>query len=211
MQEMQVGSLGWEDPLEKEWQPTAVLLPGKLHGQRSLAGYSPWGHKKSDTTEWLTLFPLTWSGGHCLSSIPASFGQIYSVQQVWQSTVRKCMCHFPPTPLLLYNNSEIYLLPSCSWEVIQPLLSMDGVGGSVQCPLNLEILGSTSVVRRTLPKKQQTLLNSRSDSSKYAAHHWCWGVPQSIWALFSPSVKWTWSYWRFSVKHFHIHKPWFIN
>ena len=26
-------------------------LPGKFHGQRSLAGYSPWGHKKSDTTE----------------------------------------------------------------------------------------------------------------------------------------------------------------
>ena len=31
--------------------PTAVLLPGKCHGQRSLAGYSPWGHKQSDTTE----------------------------------------------------------------------------------------------------------------------------------------------------------------
>ena len=28
-----------------------VLLPGKFHGQRSLVGYSPWGHKESDTTE----------------------------------------------------------------------------------------------------------------------------------------------------------------
>ena len=35
-----------------EWLPTPVLLPGEFHGQRSLAGYSPWGHKKSDTTEW---------------------------------------------------------------------------------------------------------------------------------------------------------------
>jgi hypothetical protein len=26
-------------------------LPGKTHGQRSLVGYSPWGHKKSDTTK----------------------------------------------------------------------------------------------------------------------------------------------------------------
>ena len=36
-------SLGWEDPLEKEWQPTPVFLPGKFHGQRRLVGYSPWG------------------------------------------------------------------------------------------------------------------------------------------------------------------------
>ena len=50
MQEMQVQSLGWEDPLEKEMQPTPVLLPGKLHGQRSLAGYLPWGGKESAMT-----------------------------------------------------------------------------------------------------------------------------------------------------------------
>ena len=31
--------------------PTPVFLPGEFHGQRSLAGYSPWGHKGSDTTE----------------------------------------------------------------------------------------------------------------------------------------------------------------
>ena len=36
-----------------QWRPTPVLLPGKSHGQRSLVGYSPWGHKESDTTEWL--------------------------------------------------------------------------------------------------------------------------------------------------------------
>ena len=34
-----------------KWQPTPVLLPGKSHGQRSLAGYSSWGHKESDMTE----------------------------------------------------------------------------------------------------------------------------------------------------------------
>ena len=31
--------------------PTPVFLPGKSHGRRSLVGYSPWGHKESDTTE----------------------------------------------------------------------------------------------------------------------------------------------------------------
>ena len=48
MQETQVRSLGWEDPLEKEWQPTLVFLPGEFHEQRSLKGYSPRGHKESD-------------------------------------------------------------------------------------------------------------------------------------------------------------------
>ena len=50
-QESQVQLLGQEDPLEKGMQPTPVFLPGKFHGQRSLAGYSPWGHKESDMTE----------------------------------------------------------------------------------------------------------------------------------------------------------------
>ena len=44
-------SLGQEDPLEKEWQPTAVFLPGEAHGQRSLVGHSPWGRKELDTAE----------------------------------------------------------------------------------------------------------------------------------------------------------------
>ena len=40
-----------------EWNsyPTPVFWPGELHGQRSLANYSPWGHKESDTTERLSL------------------------------------------------------------------------------------------------------------------------------------------------------------
>ena len=35
----------------RQWHPTPVLLPGKSHGWRSLVGWSPWGHKESDTTE----------------------------------------------------------------------------------------------------------------------------------------------------------------
>ena len=49
MQGTQVLSLGLEDPLEKEMAP--VFLPGELHRQRSLASYSPWRHKESDTIE----------------------------------------------------------------------------------------------------------------------------------------------------------------
>ena len=40
-------------PWRRKWQPIPVFLPGKSHGQRSLAGYSPWGHKESDKTEGL--------------------------------------------------------------------------------------------------------------------------------------------------------------
>ena len=54
MQEAWVQSLGQEDPCRRQWQPTPAFLPGESHGQRSLAGYSPWVCKESDTTEWLT-------------------------------------------------------------------------------------------------------------------------------------------------------------
>ena len=35
----------------RKWQPVPIFLPGKFHGQRSLAGYSPWGCEESETTE----------------------------------------------------------------------------------------------------------------------------------------------------------------
>ena len=38
----------------RKWQPTPVFLPGEFHEQRRLVGYSPRGHKESDTTESLT-------------------------------------------------------------------------------------------------------------------------------------------------------------
>ena len=50
-QDMRVQSLGWEEALEKEMEPIPVFLPGKSHGQRSLAGYGPWGHKELNMTE----------------------------------------------------------------------------------------------------------------------------------------------------------------
>ena len=49
-----VGKIPWR----RKWQPTPGFLLGKFHGQRSVAGYSPWGCKESNTTEQLTLF--TW-------------------------------------------------------------------------------------------------------------------------------------------------------
>ena len=59
-------------PWRRKWQPTPLFLPGEFHGQRSLASYSPWGCKESDTTEqlnaltsftslrWTSADPISW-------------------------------------------------------------------------------------------------------------------------------------------------------
>ena len=56
-------------PWIREWQPTPVFLPGKSHGQRSLVGYSPWGHKRvrpdgarTHAHAWSLEIPLSFSG-----------------------------------------------------------------------------------------------------------------------------------------------------
>ena len=59
MWETWVRSLGQEVPWRKEWQPTPVSLSGEFHGQRSLAGYNPWGRKELDTTEQLQGGPIS--------------------------------------------------------------------------------------------------------------------------------------------------------
>ena len=51
MQEVGFNPRVWQMPWRRAWQPTPVFMPGKSYGQRSLAGYSPWGHKESDMAE----------------------------------------------------------------------------------------------------------------------------------------------------------------
>ena len=52
-QETWVRSLSQKIPWRRKWQLTPVFLPEKSHGQRSLVGYNPKGHKESDVTKWL--------------------------------------------------------------------------------------------------------------------------------------------------------------
>ena len=51
MQETQLQSLGWKDLLEKGMATHSSSLALRIRGQRSLGGYSPWGHKELDTTD----------------------------------------------------------------------------------------------------------------------------------------------------------------
>ena len=50
-EEMRVHSLRWENPLEEGLATHSCSCLENPHGQRGLAGYSPWGRKESDTTE----------------------------------------------------------------------------------------------------------------------------------------------------------------
>ena len=60
-----VGKIPWR----RKWQPTPIFLPGKSHGQRSLAGYSPWGCRVGH--DWLhfqfSLLPLL--KNYCLDKL----------------------------------------------------------------------------------------------------------------------------------------------
>ena len=47
-------------PWRRKWQPTSIFLPRKSHRQRSLAGYSQWGHQESDMTEQLSMHTVVY-------------------------------------------------------------------------------------------------------------------------------------------------------
>ena len=68
-----VGKIPWR----RAWQPTPVFFPGEPHAQRSLVGYSPWGHKESDTADRLTL---------CLFTSQISRSQM----RLWQGRRWRC-------------------------------------------------------------------------------------------------------------------------
>ena len=69
MQETQVRSLGWEDPLEKGMTTQSSILAWRMPRLGSLSSYSPWGCKESDTTEQLA---VSFSLASCFSLPSAS-------------------------------------------------------------------------------------------------------------------------------------------
>ena len=75
-----VRSLGPKTPWRREWQPTPVFLPGESDGQRSLAGYSPWGRRESDTIKRVTHIH-TFSVGftdHCSTTSSSGWNSSWS-------------------------------------------------------------------------------------------------------------------------------------
>ena len=79
-------------PWRQKWQPTPVLVPGKSHGPRSLVGYSPWGYKDLDTSEWLHLFlkSLTWMKVKVTQSCPTLCNPMdYTVPGILQARIQE--------------------------------------------------------------------------------------------------------------------------
>ena len=64
-----VGKIPWR----RAWHCTPVFLPGESHGQRSLVGSSPWGHKGSDTTERLSTQPSSSEWDACFNLVISSW------------------------------------------------------------------------------------------------------------------------------------------
>ena len=81
-----VGKIPWRRVL----QPTPVFLPGKSHGQRSLAGCSPWSHKGSEATEWLNMH----SHSH-KSALATQFGVSVTFSLGLRAWKQFCVCTWP--------------------------------------------------------------------------------------------------------------------
>ena len=69
-------------------QSTPVLLPGKSHGQRSLAGSSPWGHKESDMTEHIHMSSLPWIITNLLAEPSVSTPPVHSQHSSWNTPIK---------------------------------------------------------------------------------------------------------------------------
>ena len=119
-----------ENNADREWEkgiPPPVFLPGELHGQRSLVGYSPWGCKKSDMTEWLTQTHI-----QNISINSESFIEQCSSTGKVQFLLRYCLFHFPNLSQILFDlysiqkflfrlqrgdRNDIYSLVFNNWKV----------------------------------------------------------------------------------------------
>ena len=85
-------------PWRKKWQVTLEFLPGEFHGQRSPVGYSAWGCKELDMTEWLTL-SLSHVGGRWVRG-GAGFG--CTVFRFWVLRCHHCYIVSYIVPDLLF-------------------------------------------------------------------------------------------------------------
>ena len=100
-------------PWKRERQPIPIFLPGKFHGQKSLAGYGSWGHKQSDKTEWLTLSLSLVNSCRILIWIPLlSFRNKHSFSTVY--FIHPQLLYPPRDPTVCSSNAHTYINPFLS-------------------------------------------------------------------------------------------------
>ena len=123
-------------PWRRKWQPTPVFLCGKSHGQRSLVGYSPWGHKV--VHDWTSKHEIFWVANNlwkshhlgfcccpcccCLGFLPfffffgTSVPHQYIIKEVFQCRKRKlrprvCSQALPLSQWILIRHLLLYQCP----------------------------------------------------------------------------------------------------
>ena len=111
---MRVQSLGQEDPLEEKTATHSSILPGKFHGQRSLAGYSPQDCKESDATQLLstrhnTHMPINYE--MAMISILATSHRLPSSKHTYLPTC--CTHHCPSRKSALRSCRQEFNLKRC--------------------------------------------------------------------------------------------------
>ena len=84
-------------PWSRKWQPIPVFLPGESHGQRSLAGYSPWGYKESDTTKYACM-TITYS---------VKVGRIWPVGHRWPTHDLQLLLQYYVTEFSSCNRNQM--------------------------------------------------------------------------------------------------------
>ena len=98
-----VGKMPWR----REWLPIPVFLPGESHGQRSLVGYSSWGHKDSSTAEYVPLQDLLYYyiGFHVyLSECPRS--SVLNISNFTNENPHQNLLSQLPKPLVLIKDKD---------------------------------------------------------------------------------------------------------
>ena len=101
MQEMRVWFWVGKIPWRREWPPTPVFLPGEPHGQRSLAGYSPWGRTESDMTEQLSSLDPTQYSDSGVSQATPSAHQLQDIGP--QDSIPGCWIRSWSPPKIIYH------------------------------------------------------------------------------------------------------------
>ena len=106
-------------PWRREWQPTPVFLPGKSHGQRSLAGYSPWGRKSQTRLSCWEFTQDTHKLSHLLAWLRfnATICKTGVITPLHEVVRRISYLHTTLTQLLL-SKLPLVLIKS-EWRVIQ--------------------------------------------------------------------------------------------
>ena len=114
-----VGKISWR----RAWQPTPAFLPGKFHGQGSLAGYSPWGCKEPDTTEQLSPYTRISCNNWCVSRSVVSDSAIPWTQKSMEFSRQEYWSGVPfPSPGDLPGPGSPSLQADCLPSIIRPPL-----------------------------------------------------------------------------------------